>query len=270
MSSLAWITSCRQSACGLPRALVAGYLLDGPPGDISPEAMNDVAPELSVLFNWGRLVPVEEPLPALVRTFLLPTTEVIQHYRESTGKVVYVARDPRGIVADMFRGNRGKPEERQRRAEQLLASPDEKVLRSEDAHANWQLHAREWTLPERVRAHFPRLDDVCVIRHEDVMADPGAALGQIVDFLGVPGGVDSERVRRTVETWTPMTVMESGVFEMPPGMREFRTPPPRRQDPQFEPSSVADVDESLEAAYQERVRDDAEFAALVKQFGYAD
>jgi hypothetical protein len=205
-----------------------------------------------------------------VRTFLLPSAEIIQYYREVTGKVVYVARDPRGIMSEMTRGNRVRPEQREQRVKQLLASPDESVLRSDEAYANWQLHAREWTQPERVRAHFPKLEDVCVIRHEDVSADPAGSLGQIVDFLEGPGGVDSDRVRRTVENWTPATVGKSGIFEMPPGMREFRTPPPGHDDRQFEPPPVVVVEEPLEAVYQELIREDAQFAALVKQFGYPD
>ncbi|MFI6623073.1 sulfotransferase domain-containing protein [Streptomyces sp. NPDC050528] len=269
MPSLAWITSCQQSACGLARALVAGYLLDLPPGDATPEDLNDLAPELSVLFNWGRVVPLEEPRPHLVRTFLLPSAEVIQYYRSITGKVVYVARDPRGIMYAMTQGNRVRPEDRERRIKQLLGSPDESLKQSDEAYANWQLHAREWTRPERVRAHFPQLEDVCVIRHEDLLTDPGAALGRIVDFLEVPGGVDGDRVLRAVENWTLTTVRASGIFEMPPGMREFRTSQ-ANDAPHFESSVAKDVEESLAAAYQERIREDAEFAALVEQFGYAD
>ncbi|MGW2047650.1 sulfotransferase domain-containing protein [Streptomyces sp. NPDC001858] len=269
MPSLSWITSCRQSACGLARALVAGYLLDSPPGDASPEALNDLAPEMAVLFDYGRVVPLEEPRPYLVRTHLLPDAEVIQHYRAVTGKVVYVTRDPRGILYDMTRGNRVRPEDRERRIKQLLASPDEALMQPDEAHANWQLHAREWTRPERVRAHFPQLEQVAVIRHEDLLADPGAALGQLVDFLELPGGTDGDRVRRAVENWTPAAVHASGIFELPPGMREFRTPPARDAS-QFESSAVVGVEEPLAAAYKERIREDAEFAALVKQFGYAD
>jgi hypothetical protein len=270
MSSLAWITSCRKSGCGLAHALVAGYLLDVPPSDTSPEALHDVAPDLSMLLSWGRIVPLEEPRPYLVRTELLPSVEVIQYYRAITGKVVYVARDPRGIMSDMMRRSRVKLEELQRRARQLLASPDEVMQQSDAAHAGWQLHAREWTVPERVRAHFPQLEGVCVIRHEDVVADPGAALEQLVNFLGVPGGVDSDRVRRTLENWTEAKVGASELIEMPPGINAFRTPPMRRDDSRPEPSSVLDIEQALEEAYQERIREDAEFAALVKQFGYAD
>lgn len=86
MPTLAWITSCRQSACGLARALVAGYLLDVPPENASLEALNDLAPELSVLLNCGRMVPLEEPRPYLVRTYHLPDVELLQHYRAVTGK----------------------------------------------------------------------------------------------------------------------------------------------------------------------------------------
>ncbi|MBE1489177.1 sulfotransferase domain-containing protein [Plantactinospora soyae] len=270
MASLAWITSCRQSACGLARALVAGYLLDSPPADTSPEALHDVAPELTTLFNWGRVVPLEEPRPYLVRTHLLPGTEVVQHYRAVTGKVVYVARDPRGIVAELIRGSRVGPEVVQQRVRQLIASPDEVVGDSDEANLNWQLHAREWTVPERVRAHFPDLDDVCVIRHEDMVRDPGATLGQILGFLEVPAGVDEERIRRTVQQWTLPNILATDLFDLPPGMRAFRAAPPLRDDRRPEPSAVVDVEPALEAAFQERIRVDAEFAALVKQFGYTD
>jgi hypothetical protein len=271
MPSLAWITSCRQSGCGLARALVAGYLLDAPPGDTSPEALHDVAPELTTLFNWGRVVPLEEPRPYLVRTYLLPGTEVIQHYRAVTGKVVYLARDPRGIMAELIRGSRSTPEVVHQRARQLIGSPDEAVQQSDEANLNWHLHAREWTVPERVRAHFPHLDEVCVIRHEDMVSDPAAALGQILGFLEVPGGVDDDRVRRTVEHWTLANIRATDLFDLPPGMRAYRPlPPPLRDEARPEPTAAGEIEPALEAAYQERIHGDAEFAALVKQFGYAD
>jgi hypothetical protein len=270
MPSLAWITSCRQASCGLPRALVAGYLLDVPPADASPEALHDLAPELTTLFNWGRVVPLEEPRPSLVRTYLLPGTEVIQQYRAVTGRVVYVARDPRDILAELIRGSRAAPEIVQRRAEQTMAGPDEVDQQSDEANLNWQLHAREWTVPERVRAHFPHLQDICVLRHEDLVADPGAALRTILGFLEVPGGVDDERVRRTVEQWTLPNIVATDLFDLPPGMRAFRPAPPMRDGSRPEPSALAEVGPALEAAYRERIRTDAEFAALVKQFGYTD
>jgi sulfotransferase family protein len=269
MPTLAWITSCRQSACGLARALVAGYLLDVPPENASLEALNDLTPELSVLLNCGRMVPLEEPRPYLVRTYHLPDVELVQHYRDVTGKVVYVARDPRGIMTEMLRGNWIRPQDRERRIAQLLAEPDESVRQSEEAYANWQLHAREWTAPDRVREHFPKLEDVLVIRHEDLTAEPAAALARMAAFLEVPGGVDDDRVRRAVQHWTPALIRGSGILDMPPGAGEFRSLPVP-DAPQFESMAGTEVEEPLEAAYQERVRNDAEFAALAKQFGYAD
>jgi hypothetical protein len=215
------------------------------------------------------MVPLDEPRPYLARTYFLPSVEVVQQYRAITGKVVYVARNPRTLISDMVRGSRVKLEERAQRAKKVIASPDE-MHRSDEGHGNWQLHAREWTSPERVRAHFPHLEDVFVMRYEDLEGDPGGALHQIIDFLGVPGEVDGDRIRRTLQNWTPEKVREAGLKEVPPGMRAFRMPRPVLDVPEPDPSSLVDVEEELEAAYQERIFQDAEFAALVKQFGYAD
>ncbi len=251
---LAWITSCRKSGCGLAHALVAGYLLDAPPRATSSEDLHDAAPDLSMMLNWGRIVPLDEPRPALARTELLPGTEVMQYYRAVTARVVYVSRDPRGIMSGMLRGRPVPAEELRRRARQLMAHPDEAAPHADDAHAPWQLHAREWTEPARVRAHFPYLRDICVIRQEDVATDPAAALTRILDFLEVPGKVGA-----------------SGLLEMPPGINAFRTPPPRREGLRPEPSpDTGDLARALEEVYRERIREDAEFAALVERFGYAD
>lgn len=266
MRPLAWITSARQSGCEAAHGLVAGYLFDTPPGEVSIENLLDVAPDLVDLFNWGRLVPLDETRPFVVKTYFMPGEEVIRPYREATGKVVYVVRDPRTIIAGIVRGRRVPPEEKARLAVALVDRLDA-IFRYGEDRGTWQQHVLDWTSPERARALFPRLEGVCVVRAEDLADDPAGELYRMIEFLGFWGPPDSGRVERTVRDWTAEKVRASGAMRVLPGLEAFHPPPRPARTPPPVPS-LAEIGAEVEDAYQRRLQQDGEFATLVKGFGY--
>lgn len=131
----------------------------------------------------------------------------------------------------------------------------------------WHAHVRDWTAADRVRARFLGLEDIRVVRFEDLRSDPAAVLRQILEFLGLPERVDDARIQRAVRDWAPEKVQGSALPEMPPGVSAFREPPPRAALPDRLPS-LEDIGAEVEAAYQRRLRENEEFAALVRRFGY--
>jgi hypothetical protein len=135
-------------------------------------------------------------------------------------------------------------------------------------HGTWPQHVREWTNPERNRVHFPNLEDVCVVRFEELKSDPASTLHKIIDFLAVPGGVDEARVQRAVRDWTPENVQNSSIAEEPPGIMAFREPVRPPGDANAVEPSLAELGEAVEAAYVQRLEGDPELAALITQFGY--
>lgn len=242
MRPLTWIASRPQSGSTPVLGLVAGYLLDAPPAEVSPEDLLAAAPDLVTLFSWGRTVPLDEARPSVVKTTFPPAAEVLDPYREATGRIVYVVRDPRDLIARLG-------------------------ARSGSASETWTSHVREWTVPERVARHFPNVDAVRAVRFEDANRDPVATLSEIVRFLGVADEVDGDRVRRAVENWTRETLRPTVLGEAPalPGIWAFRDlAPPRPAAPKGDPPSRRDV----EAEYQRCVRDDEEFGTLARRFGY--
>jgi sulfotransferase family protein len=272
MHQLAWITSCRQSGGNSAHSLVAGYLLDRPPEKVTAEDALGVAPDLFMLFNWGRMVPLDESRPYAVKASCLPGDEILQPYRKATGKVVYIVRDPRTLIPNIIRTGRVEPAERADKAKELIASLGA-VSSALAVRGTWEAHVREWTSPARARAHFPNLEDVCVVRFEDLNSDPAEALRRIIGFLGVTGPVEEDRIQRTLREWTPQKIRGTAVATPLPGISAFQEPPPARPRgprPASGPApTLADLGEDVEAAYRQRLREDTEFAELVQRFGYA-
>ncbi|GLZ14908.1 hypothetical protein Acsp04_51430 [Actinomadura sp. NBRC 104425] len=267
MHGLTWLAAGRQSGGNSAHYLITGYLLDAPPAEVSLEEAFEVAPNLVRLFSWGRMVPLDENRPYVVKADGMPGEEILDPYREATEKVVYLVRDPRTVIGSIVRNSRPEPGERQERAKRLIARLGA-VSRSPDERGTWEQHVREWTSPRRARAHFPNLKDVCVLRYEDLLADPAGALRRFVEFLGVLGPVDEDRVRRTVAAWTPESVRDAPISERLPGMAAFEEPRRRRPSAPEPVPSLAEIGTDVEAAYQRRLREDEEFAALVRRFGY--
>jgi hypothetical protein len=242
---------------------LTGYLLDTPPGETCIEAALEVAPDFVVLFRFGRMLPLDERMPYVVQTNYRPDVVALDPYAAVTGKVLYLVHDPRSLISEAL-VLRGVPvEERSRMAVKMIARLDAPDARGK----GWQNHAREWTSPDRVRARFGGLADLRVVRIEDLQRDPAGVLREVVDFLGLPEPVDEARIQRAVRDWTPENVRESNLMTLPPGVSEFRDEPPPVVVPGDLPT-FEEIGAEVEAAYQRRLRDNAEFAALVRQFGY--
>ncbi|MBE1530661.1 sulfotransferase domain-containing protein [Actinomadura algeriensis] len=268
MRRITWITSCRQMGCEVAQALLAGHLLDVPPDDVSMETLLDTVPDLFTLFEWGRTVPLDETMPHAVKTTYMPGEEVFEPYRAATGKIVYVARSPRAMIADAVHGRRAAPADRVPLAGRLFSDLDG-IRRFGEGRGTWRQHAREWTSPDRARAHFPNLEDICVVRFEDLRDDPAGTLHQIVRFLDPDGRVDGDRIARAARNWTIEKVLGTRLTERRPGIRALRgtSSRPRLKTP-GEARSAADFEQDIETAYRRCLQEDEEFAALVQTLGY--
>lgn len=265
--ALTWITASRRSGAGKALGLIAGYLLDTPPGDVPLDTLLGTTAELVTLFRRGRMVPRDGARPQVVKTDFLPEAEVLRPYREVTGKVVYLVRDPRDIVSAVVRTTKSRPEDREQLAVKaigrlLTESPPGKY------QGNWIEHAAGWTSLDRLRVNFPNMTDICVVRFEDLRDDPAAELHRMIDALGLPDEVDADRIKRAVDGWMPENMRETPIAEELPGISAFREP--RRavvESPERE-LALSEIGPAAVEAYERRLQEDAEFAALVKRFGY--
>ncbi|GAA3260123.1 sulfotransferase domain-containing protein [Dactylosporangium siamense] len=273
MRALTWVSSYPRSGCDWTRVLVASYLLDVPAPDLDTDEADRVAPDLMDLFNHGRMVPRGDDRPYLVKTQFHPGVEALRPYREATGKVVCLVRDPRGVISSHVRAQRLAGEERRWLAlwmvEQLapVGRPSQDAGIS-GASGTWLQHVRDWTSAERVRRHFPHVEDVCVVRFEDLRRDPAAALRVVLEFLDVAGGVDADRVRRTVERSALRDILAAARRAPARGLAAFQDNPPPVVEVDDAELSLMDIGEDVEAAYRKRLAEERELAALVRQFGY--
>jgi hypothetical protein len=243
---------------------VAGYLLDAPPGETRLEDLLDRAPELVSMFSCGRTLPLDEHMPYAALTSFPPDAGVLDPYATATGKVVYLIRDPRSLVAEMVLMSRATGAQRIQLARKLISRIDAPG----EGGRTWQAHVRDWTSTDRARARFPGLAEIRVVRFEDLRRDPAGVLREVVGFLGLPEPVDDARIQRAVRDWTAEAVGEAALLDIPPGVSAFREPPPRRDEMPATLPSLGEFGDEVEAAYQQRLRDNAEFAATVSRFGY--
>ncbi|XVV09955.1 hypothetical protein ACQP2X_34620 [Actinoplanes sp. CA-131856] len=242
---------------------VAGYLLDVPPGEARFESVLDVAPDLAALFRFGRMLPLDERMPHAVLTSHPPDAGILGPYAAATGKVLYLTHDPRSLLSEVLLISGKEGDERTRLARKLISL----IGRPGERGKDWPAHVREWTTPDRVRARFPGLGDIRVVRIEDLHADPAGVLRQILEFLDLPEPLDEARIERAARDWAPAKVDASKLLKLPPGISEFRDEPERDPIPEVLPS-LLEIGEEIEAAYQEQLRDNPEFAEFLRRFGY--
>jgi hypothetical protein len=259
---LTWITSYLRSdlAAG---TFVAGYLLDVPPAETRIEAVLDVAPDLLLLFRFGRMLALDERMPYAAQVSHPPDARILDPFTEVTGKVIYLIHDPRSLVSEAVLKTGATGAQLTRMATKLIARID----RPAESGESWQAHVRDWTSPDRLRGRFPALADIHVVRLEDLRRDPAGVLRQVLEFLDLPERVDDARIQRAVRDWTPEKVSASNLMKVAPGVSAFREEPPRVALPSVLPS-LAELGEEVEEAYRQRLRDNAEFAELVRRFGY--
>jgi hypothetical protein len=267
---LTWLSSYPRSGSAWVRVLVTSYLLDVPAPGIGHAAANRVVADLAELFDIGRMVPLGADRPHLVKTHFHPGMEVLQPYRDEITKAVYVVRDPRGVISSHVRLQRLDLAERHWLATEMIRQLAP-VGQPQPGASPWSQHVLDWTTPERVRRYFPRVQDVCVVRFEDLRADPGAVLHTVVKFLAIADEVDAGRVRRTVEASSLRDILEARRNAAPDDLAQFLDdPPPPPAEVDDADLSLSDLGVDVEAAYRRRLAEDEELAGLVRRFGYAN
>lgn len=128
------------------------------------------APRL--LPSGGRLVKTHEPFDAAGGAF---------------GRVVYVVRDGRDVAVSYYF-------HKLRRGEQVGRFPDflrEFLTGRADGYGGWGEHVRSW-----LNSPFAAAGTLHVLRYEDVLAEPVAAVEAAATFLGAP--VDPVRTAAVV------------------------------------------------------------------------
>jgi hypothetical protein len=245
--------------------MLAAYLEDGPVRLDSAGfgALHESVPDLFDRFLQGRMIPLDDRRPLAVKTHLLPGAEVLRRYRDATGKILYLVRNPRDLIPSAERFLHVDAVHRRAFAEHFIAGRGVESWRLV-GYGTWPQHVREWTTPELVRRHFPRAE-VHVVRYEDMKADPAGVLGAMVSFLGFDESVDRARVERAVRNSSLDTLRAAERRERPrePGKNPFFGQ--GRSD-----QPLSGYGEGVEEAYRILLDEDAEFSAVARQFGYAE
>jgi len=238
------------------RWLLGSYLVDRPVAGFA--ALLDLLPDFSQLFQEGRDVPLDGPRPPMVKTHFLPGVEVLRPYREATTKIVYLVRNPRDVLTSATRVLRVAERHRHAFAQAFIRTHGVEHW-EQTGWGTWPQHVREWSAPQR---HFPNAE-VCVVRYEDLRNDTAAKLLEVVDFLGLDGAADPDRVQRAVE--------HSALGRL---HAVERANDPGRSNTIFfgrgsSGQSLADYGDDVETAYRRLLATPGEFSACAEQFRYA-
>lgn len=260
MPSIAWISSYPRSGNTWMRALLSYYFSNGRP----EHALETLArvPDLNDLVAVGRLLPAgESPFPTAIKTHFPPHVELMQWYRESTTKVLYLVRNPRDVLlssipklgiaprlapsyAKRFISNRGAPQ-------------------WTDDWGTWVSSVQDWADPDSLAKHFPGAD-LMVLRYEDLRSEPVRLLPDVLEFLEV-GPVDLDRARRAVEN-TTLANMRAAEQAL---RREGHTLTVGPIGKGLQNQSLTSLGADVEAAYRQAMTDDPEFHELLRRYGYA-
>jgi hypothetical protein len=240
------------------RLLLSNYFA-GTPDELHLEAL-DRLPDVVTVLNSGRIMPAGDPArPAMLSTFFPPHCDVMQLYRSSTRKIVYLVRDPRDVLlssipylgvpaahaadfARRFISNRGAP--------QWTAG-----------WGTWLSNVRDWTDTDNLSRCFPDAE-LMVVRYEDLRAETVRTLSGMLGFLDA-GPVDAGRVHSAVDFSSLENVRaaqpapgqpDDGEGARHGGVRQHR--------------SLALLGEDIEAAYRQTVQDDSALAGCLHRHGY--
>ena len=117
---------------------------------------------------------------------------------------------------------------------------------------DWSAHAASWTGPE---APFP----VHIVRYEDMIADPEAAFGAVVNFLGLPLSPEvlTKAIRFSRFDELRKQEQESGFIEKPDNSRSF-----------FRKGKAGGWRDALAPELAERII--ADHGEVMDRFGYLD
>ncbi|MCF2872366.1 sulfotransferase domain-containing protein [Octadecabacter sp. G9-8] len=173
-----------------------------------------------------------------------------------TRKVIYILRNPLDVVVSLAHHNQkpldnvidnlGDPGTRAARQKASGQAPQlEQIL------GTWSDHVQSWTQNE--------LFDTCVVRYEDLRADPQGFFGRITTFLDVPHDSTqlSDAIKHASFDVLQTQERESGFRERPQNATRF-----------FRRGRVGDWKTVLSAAQIDRVIKD--HLPVMQKFGYVD
>jgi hypothetical protein len=262
--SLAWLASYPKSGNTWVRLMLLGYL-DDEPLDMSRKhdwhgdwSRSSVVADLGEMLNEGVPWSPRQPGLTTLKTHFLPGAEVHRPYRETTGKVLYIVRNPRDVLHSAERHLGVSPQHRAAFARHFIAHRGFEGWRRL-GWGSWVESVAAWTSPER---YFPNAE-VCVVRYEDMKGDAAGSLSTIVRFLGLDDQVDDGRIERAVRTSKLDRLRE----------HEQRTSSPHQKQNLFfgqglSGQSLRDYGEDVEGSYLRLLDEDPAFADLVKRWGY--
>jgi hypothetical protein len=264
--AVSWIASYPKSGNTWTRVMLASYLLDRQVA--SQEELERVSYDLQRLLVHGRLVPLEGPWPPVVKTHFLPRAEILRQYRDVTRKVVYLVRNPRDVIPSSARHLAIKPEMTPEFAQRFIEGRGVPIWK-EVNWGTWPESIREWTTPELVARHFPNVE-VRIWRYEDMREDTAGCLGQILDFLGLLDAADPDRVTRAVQNSSLERMRAAEAADRTRGMSALRELPRNSfvGEGRRDQSLAETLGQEVEDAYRRLLKEDEEFAALTRRFGY--
>ncbi|GHF54284.1 Sulfotransferase_1 superfamily domain protein [Amycolatopsis bartoniae] len=280
MDGIRWIAAYPKAGGTWLRCMLAAYVT----GE-APQVWSDVeaqSPGIGALFRLGELPPLEPAGPVLIKVQFKADVPVLSLYREATAKVLYLVRNPRDVLLSAMRMAwipRDDVARGRAFAGEFIANKGQGVKMGPGVNpgfGSWPDNVRSWT--ESSKELFPNAD-VLTVRYEDLQADPVARFSEIVEFLDLGRPVDSADVRRAVEAATLERMRElEKRSDQQAGRKPLTTGKPGGGERVVEPPFVGEgrndqslsfLGEDIEAAYQELLQGDSEFAHYAKQYGYA-
>ena len=270
MNGICWIASYPKAGGHWLRCMLTSYLT-GEPVETWPDIQAGV-PNLEGLLRYGEAPPGNPDRQMLLATHFTADRPVLQFYRESTVKVIYLIRNPRDAMISLMRMKGITPEDRegcQKVAESFIAVEGFESGRIWAGQGTWPENIRSWT--NAVRERFPRTD-VLPVKYEDLRADPESELWNIVDFLGLGGqeGVAAAvknsslpRMREMEERSKSLGLETTGLMGRTGKQLPFVGEGKQRQSLEF-------LSDDIQRAYAELVRGESAFAYYADLYGYAE
>ncbi|HXL93337.1 MAG TPA: sulfotransferase domain-containing protein [Streptosporangiaceae bacterium] len=264
MSSVTWIASYPMRENPWIRFMLASYLLDAQ--ITSFDILNNKLPEQALLLSSGMMVPLHGAGQTIVETHFLPEAEVMRRYGKLTGKVVYVARDPRTVVLNSVRDLHVSEAKRTEFVKDFIAHGGPGLF-IENGSGTWLQNVQQWTYPAVVGQYFPEVE-VLTVRYEDMVDDAVAILRRIVEFLDLADGGEG-RVERAVENGSIERFNTIRQAERTRGASSLRATLVARPIGQKEDEpSWSELGAEADAAYRQWLQEDEEFRLCVQHLGY--
>jgi hypothetical protein len=264
VSPVIWVASYPKSGNTWTRALLASYVSERAVASL--DELDSLVPDLTNLTRSGRLLP-HGPGPWIIKTHFLPDAEILREYESATAKAIYLVRNPRDVIFSAARHLDISPSRYADFAEFFITHrgvPEWARI----GFGTWPRSVQAWTSPAESGRVLPSAQ-VLVLKYEDMWDDPVKTLGRIVGFAGLGHGTDPGRVERAVENSSLDKMRAAEKASANTGIRAFRGPPLNPFVGQgLRNQSLASLGEGVEAAYQQLMTQDGEFARCVKQFGY--